>query len=96
MFRIVDCYLADYIEDEMKKVLPERVEQLLSMIPNIFIFAFTWSIAATTDLPGREKFNTFIRNKMKKLHLEFPEENMVYDYMYDVKECKWVGWLETI
>jgi hypothetical protein len=31
-FRIVDSYLKDYIETEVKKVLPEKVEDLLSMI----------------------------------------------------------------
>jgi len=33
LFRIMDCYLADYYETEIKKVLPEKVENLLTMLP---------------------------------------------------------------
>ena len=33
LFRIMDCYLADYKETEVKRVPPEKVEDLLGMIP---------------------------------------------------------------
>jgi len=33
LFRIMDCYLADYIETEIKKVNAEKVEDLFAMIP---------------------------------------------------------------
>ena len=33
LFRIVDCYLADYIETEIKKVPPEKIDELYTMIP---------------------------------------------------------------
>jgi len=32
LFRIMDCYLADYVETEVKKIPKEKVEDLLSMI----------------------------------------------------------------
>ena len=33
LFRIMDCYLADYIETEIKKVTAEKIEDLFAMIP---------------------------------------------------------------
>jgi hypothetical protein len=30
MFRIMDCFLADYIETEVKRVLPEKIDDLLA------------------------------------------------------------------
>jgi dynein heavy chain len=33
LFRIIDSYLADYVETEVKKVPKERIEELETMIP---------------------------------------------------------------
>lgn len=57
MFRIMDCYLADYIETEIKKVPPEKIDDLLTMTAPLFMFAFIWSHGCTTNLDGRLKFD---------------------------------------
>jgi hypothetical protein len=49
----MDCYLNDYKETEVKEVSDERVEELLVQVPLLWIFAATWSIGTTTNLPGR-------------------------------------------
>ena len=95
-FRIVDSYLKDYIETEIKKVLPDKVEDLLSMAGQIFCFAVIWSIGCTTDLAGRKKFDTYMREKLKKLGIEFPEEKLVYDYYFDRTTKTWVNWFDTV
>lgn len=59
--RILDCFFADYIESETRKVTVEDIEDLELSIEPLLIFAITWSLGATTTLEGREKFN----NKMK-------------------------------
>ena len=66
-FRIVDSFLKDYIETEVKKVSTDKVDNLLSMIGQIFSFAIIWSIGCTTNLEGRKKFNVFMREKLTKL-----------------------------
>jgi dynein heavy chain len=92
----MDCYLKDYIETEIKKVTGEKVEELSSMIPQLFIFCLLWSIGTTTNLQGREKFNNFIRQKLTKVGFEIPSEGLVYDYKFDIKTKEWVGWLTTV
>jgi dynein heavy chain len=97
LFRIVDCYLSDYIENEVKKITNERVEELLSMCPQLFLFAAIWSIGCTTNLIGREKFDKWFRSIIPKIGCnDFPAEKLVYDYNYDVVQKKWIPWLETI
>jgi dynein heavy chain len=61
MFRIMDCFLADYIETEVKKVNAEKIEDLLGMLSQLMLFSFIWSIATTTDVNGRQKFDLWIR-----------------------------------
>jgi dynein heavy chain len=97
LFRIMDCYLADYKETEVKRVAPEKVEDLLGMIPQLMLFSFIWSIGTTTDLAGRAKFDVWCRKKIPSLGVSsFPEEGLVYDYNWDLKERTWKNWLDTI
>jgi dynein heavy chain len=96
LFRILDSYLADYIETEVKKVASEKVDELLSMIPELFIFALVWSVGTTSTLAGREKFNLWLRERLPTLGVEFPAEGLVHDYIYDRQARRWMGWLETI
>jgi dynein heavy chain len=95
LFRLFDCWLADYVETEIKKVTAERVDELLGMTPSLFFFAFIWSLGTTTDLNGRIKFDQWIREKMKECQVEFPMEGLVYDYCFDLKTRSWKNWLET-
>jgi hypothetical protein len=53
LFRIVDTFLNDYYETEVKKVPNDKIDDLLSMTGQIFCFATIWSIGATTNLSGR-------------------------------------------
>jgi hypothetical protein len=38
------------------------------------MFCFLWSIGGTTDLVGRKRFDTWIKEKMVKHNVPFPEE----------------------
>jgi dynein heavy chain len=57
-FRILNCYFADYIESDVRKVTAEDIEDLEASIEQLFIFALIWSIGGSCGLEGREKFNT--------------------------------------
>ena len=96
LFRLLDCYLADYVETEIKKVSAERVEELLSMLPQLFTFALVWSIGTTTTLPGREKFDKWLRARLPKAGVDFPEAKLVYDYQFDRTTKAWVSWFDTV
>jgi dynein heavy chain, axonemal len=94
--RILECFFASYVESEIKKVSKDDIAALESMIDKLFLFAIFWSIGTTTTLEGREKFNVWIRDKMSKLGLEFPEEKLVYDYKFNTETKEWVNWMSTI
>jgi dynein heavy chain len=84
LMRILDCYFAAYIESETNKVTEEDVEDFELSLEPLFIFALTWSIGATIDLPGRELFNKKFRTLIKP-EINMPKEGLIYDYMWDIK-----------
>lgn len=94
--RLLDCYLAKYHETEVKKVNKEAIEVLAGQIKPLFMFCFTWSVGGTTDLEGRKIFDKWMRERMKKHSVTFPEERLVYDWHYDVDKSDWVSWFDTI
>jgi len=97
LFRLLDCYLADYVETEVKKVSAERVEELITMLPQLWTFALVWSVGTTTTLPGREKFDKWLRPRLPKAGVtDFPEAKLVYDYQFDRTTKAWVSWFDTV
>jgi dynein heavy chain, axonemal len=57
LFRIMNCFFANYVETEVKKVQPEEIDSLESMLENYLLFSLVWSICCTVDYEGREKFS---------------------------------------
>lgn len=67
------------------------------MIPHLMTFSFIWSIATTTDMVGRQKFDLWMRKQLPNWGVTtMPEEGLVYDYNFDIKTKTWVSWLNTI
>lgn len=54
LHRILNCFIFNYAETEVKKVPVDELDFLDSIIYPLFIFALTWSIGCTTDEVGRE------------------------------------------
>jgi dynein heavy chain len=96
LFRIMDCYLKEYVEGEAKVVSTERVDDLLTMIPQLWVFALIWSLGTTTDLPGRAKFDHWLRGRLPDASVEIPDAGLVYDYFFDRKTKAWVSWFSTV
>ena len=97
IFRIIDCYFSSYMENEIKKISKEELNNLESMINQLFFFALVWSIGVTTTLEGRIKFDKWIReNVIAKIGLEFPADRLVYDYKFNVETKEWQYWRETV
>jgi dynein heavy chain len=96
MFRIMDCFLADYIETEIKKVNEEKIDDLFSMVGQLFIFAFIWSHGCTTNLEGRKKFDSFVRKLLPEMSVTIPTEGLVYDYRFNREKKEWLFWKDSI
>jgi len=47
--RVIDCFMSDYYETEVKRVSQDAIDQLSSMISPIFFFGMTWGIGSTTS-----------------------------------------------
>jgi dynein heavy chain, axonemal len=95
--RILDCYFADYIENEIRKIAPEEVDDFETCIESLFIFALVWSIGCTTNLDGREKFDKKVRELVgKDLKYPLPSSGTVYDYMFDKVKKEWLLWTDTV
>ena len=61
----------------MKK-LPELIEPW-------FLFSLIWSVGATCDNDGRNKFSEWLNQKIQaeKITMPIPKEGIVYDYAID-------------
>ena len=81
MMRLLDCFFSDYIESETKKVTQEDVEDFELSLEQIFVFCLTWSIGATTNLEGRDKFNQKFK-LMFSDKIDFPKDRQIYDCMW--------------
>lgn len=53
LMRILDCFLENFKETEIKKVSDEDLQVLENSIEKIFHWAIVWSVGCTTDLEGR-------------------------------------------
>jgi dynein heavy chain len=84
LMKLLDCYFEAYKDTEYKKVSAEDIEGLEAILENIFFFCLVWSVGCTTDLDGRRKFNTYIRELMvqNKATIEFPS-GLVYDFSFN-------------
>jgi dynein heavy chain len=94
--RIMDTYFSPYEESEIKKITADQISALEGQIRQMFFFAVIWSIGATTTQLGRERFDKWIREQLKKFNVEFPEEKTVYDYNWNTEKLTWVDWFATV
>jgi dynein heavy chain len=94
-FRILNCYFADYIESDIKKVTADDIEDLEASIEQLFIFALIWSIGGSCGLEGREKFDKKLRPLLSS-KCGIPDEGKVYDYVWLMNKKEWVKWTEIV
>uniref|UniRef100_A0A146LY58 Dynein heavy chain 5, axonemal n=3 Tax=Lygus hesperus TaxID=30085 RepID=A0A146LY58_LYGHE len=67
-------------------------------IRRAFVFSLVWSIGAFLDIPGRDKFNCFIRQNLKNLSLPrilSEPDASVFDCVVS-KEGKWDPWSRLV
>lgn len=69
--RNLNCFLADYQDNEYKKISIDEIDKLFLVIDKIFIFSLIWSVGSTITQEGRELFDLFIRDLMKTNNCSF-------------------------
>ncbi|KAL4464296.1 hypothetical protein ABPG72_011341 [Tetrahymena utriculariae] len=97
LFRVMNCYFANYKETEIKKVQAEDVDNFEQVLESYLIFSLVWSICCTVDYDGREKFSQFIRQLMiiNKSKIQFPYQGMIYDYQFNENTKEFISWSEN-
>ena len=45
---------------------------------------------------GRERFDKWLRERITKAQVAFPEEKTIYDYNWNTDKQEWQEWLNTI
>jgi len=93
IFNILDGFLKEYIVAEGEVVEKEREEALTHNVEQIFMFAMIWGVSASSDTVSRSKFSDWIRENGPK---GIPAKGNVFDYSYDVNDCKWRPWMDTV
>ncbi|KAF4320280.1 hypothetical protein JM18_005063 [Phytophthora kernoviae] len=98
LLRLLDCFFAPLQTDEKKEAKLERVGFFLRNVESLFLFSLIWSVGATGNDAGRDRFDAYLRqeiigNDVKK---PIPEAGQVYDYSFDLTKETWVPWLQTI
>lgn len=94
--RILDCFLFNYKQTEIKKVSDEDLQLLEDSIDKMFHWGLVWSVGCTTNLDGRLKFNDFLRELDNKKSMKiFPDQGTIYDYEFKQKEHIWTEWVDS-
>ena len=97
--RILDCFYDNYVVREGDEPFKqEDIDKVDEMTEPLFIFALTWSICATVNEAGRERFDAFVRNEMlcHGAKYPFPDKGMIYDYTFNMETMAWQNWMETV
>jgi dynein heavy chain len=89
-FRIMNCFLCKYVDNEIVKVTIEDIAELEQMILSMQLFALTWSVGASTDYGGRLKFNENLKVIASKKSI--PLLSSYYNFFFNVKSKEFEPW----
>ncbi|XP_058497468.1 dynein axonemal heavy chain 1 [Solea solea] len=86
LLKLMDCFFNPFdIKQDQRPPPQKKLERVKELIEPWFIFSLVWSVGATGDAASRQRFSTWLRNKMaeEKIQLSLPDEGLVYDYRLD-------------
>ena len=94
--RIMDCYLIDFTDTELKKVQAEELQVLEEVIDSLFVFCLIWSVGCTTDEEGRIKFSRWLKQKVASsgINANWPAAGDIYDYEFKIENKQFIHWDE--
>ncbi|KAF8071068.1 Dnah1 [Scenedesmus sp. PABB004] len=90
---------------------PEALATLPRALPSLMLFAVVWSLGASCDRAGRERFDAWLRECAAGLAareggggdavlpdgaLMPPGDASVYEWAYDREAHAWVPWMDTV
>ena len=99
LMRILDCYLVPFRPKEGDPPITDlMISDMVTCIEPLFLFAFTWSVGATTNEAGRKMFDAYLRCEClsSKVSFPYPKHGDVYDYLFDITTKKWIKWMDII
>ncbi|XP_066919650.1 dynein axonemal heavy chain 12-like [Clytia hemisphaerica] len=99
-----------FIEVMMKDITEDEKKYIKTWTISSFTFGCIWSLGATCDIDGRNKFDMFFKEIISgkserhpppavvgKIECPLPADHSVYDYMFERKgRGNWVLWTKTI
>ena len=97
-------YMFEMHLDEEAVALDQAKKSIKTWIQGVFMFSLVWSIGASVDLEGREKFSEFVLETQTgksetnpppagMTKVEMPLPDYVYDYFFKLESTgKWETW----
>ena len=118
LLKMIDSMMEDfkfgeaYGEGKELKNFKLTEKEATAQLEGIFLFSMTWSICASVDRPGRQKFNDFVKECTAgtvpspyneegergnyMISNPFPKEGDIYQYHFDKTKAKWGLWTGLI
>jgi dynein heavy chain len=81
LLRLLDCYFADYIPNELKPALSfkDAITELGASLGQLFFFCLIWSLGATCDGPTRPQLSEYVWGMVSAdMHAEI--ERKMHEY----------------
>ena len=103
LMKIIGIFIGNTFEEDDNP--DEKV--LKTWIQCFFMFGCAWSLGASINGDGRDKFNEFLRELLTskpppvvgKIDLPYPDTASVYDFMFDKPTSgrgRWANWTESL
>ncbi|XP_070580015.1 dynein axonemal heavy chain 1-like isoform X2 [Ptychodera flava] len=86
LLKLLECFFTPFIPQEGDKpISEERLNRIGELIEPWFIFSLVWTVGATVNVDGRNKFSAWLREKMNKegVKLPYPGDKSVYEFLLD-------------
>ncbi|TKS70983.1 Dynein heavy chain 1, axonemal [Collichthys lucidus] len=112
LLKLMDCFFSPFnIKEDERPPPQKKLNRLKELIEPWFFFSLVWSVGCTGDADSCKRFSAWLKKKMaeEKIHLCFPEEDLVYDYRLDdagisnlenddedeERKVQWVSWMKS-
>jgi dynein heavy chain len=99
LMRIFESLLNPYVNPPVgSQSNPIEPSELKDIVESFFLFSLIWSVGATTDAAGREKFDVWLRETMssKQPLYPIPSTATVYDFIFSVQQKEWITWMQYL
>ncbi|KAG0617480.1 hypothetical protein M758_5G192300 [Ceratodon purpureus] len=97
-FNIMDSLTISFVKSDGSDISNEDKMRAKQVIEPLFIFSVVWSVGATCDNDGRNKFDDYMKNLISKVELKSPPPSdcTLFGCRFDPNYCQWELWFETI